>query len=142
MFAGKMTINKICKIHYRTLQVIYNNFSDSYDTLLLMNNDISFHQKHLRYLTVEVYKTISEINPSFMWPYFRNNPIPYDLRKGSKVFLPPTRSPRYGINSLLFQGSLLWNNLPSSVKNSETLNDFKLKLKNVGKIHCTCNVCR
>ena len=46
MFAGKMAINKICKIHYRTLQVVCNNFTDLYDTLLSVNNDISIHQKH------------------------------------------------------------------------------------------------
>ena len=37
------------------------------------------------------------------------NPISYDLRKDDEVFLNPARSVRYGINLLLFQGSLLWN---------------------------------
>ena len=64
MFAGKTTINKICKIHYRTL--VYNNFTDSHDTLLSV---------HLRYLAVKVYKTVVEINPKFTWT----------LRKGRKT---------------------------------------------------------
>ena len=34
LFAGKTAINKICKIHYRTLQVVCNNFTDPYDALL------------------------------------------------------------------------------------------------------------
>ena len=33
MFAGKTAISKICKIHYRTLQVVYNNFTNSHDAL-------------------------------------------------------------------------------------------------------------
>ena len=86
MFVGKTTINKICRIHYRTLQVVYNNFTDSYDAFLSMNNGISIHQKHLWYLAVEVYKTVVEINPEFMWTYFLKNPIFYNLRKGDKVF--------------------------------------------------------
>ena len=61
MFAGKTAINTICKIHYRILQVVSNNFNDSYDTLLSINNDISIHQKHLWYLAVEVHKTVVEI---------------------------------------------------------------------------------
>ena len=106
MFAGKTAISKICKIHYRTLQVVYNNFNDSYDALLSVNNDIFIHQKHPRYLAVEVYETLLEIIPKFVWTYILKNPISYDLRKGDKVFLP-AKLARYGITSLLFRGSLL-----------------------------------
>ena len=70
MFACKTAINNICEIHYRTLQVVYNNFTDSYDALLSINNDIFIHQKRLRYLPVEVCKTVVEINSEFMWTYF------------------------------------------------------------------------
>ena len=34
MFAGKTLINKICKIHHRTLQVVYDDFNKSYNELL------------------------------------------------------------------------------------------------------------
>ena len=54
MFAGKTLINKICKIHHRTLQVVYDDFNKSYDELLELNNDLSIHQRHLRYLAIEV----------------------------------------------------------------------------------------
>ena len=48
----------IRKIRYRTLQVFYNNFTNSCDAILQINNDISIHQKHL---TVEVYKAVVEM---------------------------------------------------------------------------------
>ena len=130
------------KIHYRTRQVVYNNFTDSCETLLSINNYISVHQKHLQYLAVEVYRTVAEINPEFIWTYFPKGPIPYDLGKGNKVFLPLARSARYEINSLLFRGSLLWNNCSSSVQNSAALSKFTFRLKIRVEIHCTCNVCR
>ena len=82
------------------------------------------------------------LNPEFMWSYFNENPIPYDLRKGIKVFLSQFKSFRFDLNSIHFRGSILWNNLPSSIKNSQTINEFKVKLKNLGNIHCTCGVCR
>ena len=37
------------------------------------------------------------LNPKFMWYYFNENPIPYDLRKGAKIFLPPDKSFRLGL---------------------------------------------
>ena len=66
MFAGKTAIRMICKIHYRTLQVVYNNFTDLYDALLSISNDMSIYQKYLRCLAVQVYKARVEINPEFM----------------------------------------------------------------------------
>ena len=50
-----------------------------------------------------------------MWSYFNENAIPYNLRKGTKVFLPQVKSFRLGLNS-------------SSIKNIQTINEFKAKL--------------
>ena len=82
------------------------------------------------------------LNPEFMWSYLTENPIPCYLRKETKAFLPPVRSFRLGLNSVHFRGSILWNNLPLSIKISQTINEFKAKLKNLGFIHCTCGACR
>ena len=92
MFAGKTLSNKICKIHYRTLEVVYNEYNKSYKNLLKLSNDVSIHQRHLHYSALGVFKSLMQLNPEFMWPYFNENPIPYELRKGTKVFLPPVKS--------------------------------------------------
>ena len=55
MFAGKSLISKVQKIHFRTLQVVYNTYEKSYNELLILNRDISIHQKHLHFLATEVY---------------------------------------------------------------------------------------
>ena len=77
-----------------------------------------------------------------MWQFFNINPLQYNLRKGDIVYLPPARSSCYGINTLAFRGSLPYNSLPSKVKQSHNLEELKLKLRNLGNIHCTCVVCR
>ena len=74
MFASKIAINKILKIHYRTLQVVYSEYHKSYEELLQINKDISIHQKHLRILALEVYKSIMQFNPEFMWHCFNKKP--------------------------------------------------------------------
>ena len=50
MFASKMAINKICKLHYRTLKVVYNEYDKSYEEPLEMNKLASIHQRHLQFL--------------------------------------------------------------------------------------------
>ena len=142
MFAGKTLIDKIYKIHHRTKQVVYDDFNKSYDELLEQNKDLSIHQRHLRYLAIEVFKSIMHLNPQFMWSYFEEKPMPYNLRYDTKLVLPKIKSSRFGFNSLQFRGSLLWNNLPVSVKNCKSLNIFKLELKTLGNINCICIVCR
>ena len=77
-----------------------------------------------------------------MWSDFIENTIPYNLRKGNRLLLPPTKSVKFRINSLTFRGSLLWNILPSNLKSCQTIDEFKLGLKRLGRIHCTCAVCR
>ena len=142
MFANKCSIDKILKIHKRTLQIVYGVYDESYENLLNRSGDISLHQKHLQYLAIEVYKSLAKLNPGFMWNFFERNHAPYNLRRGDLLLLPPDKSIRYGVNSLAFRGSLLWNNLPPQVKESQTLEEFKNRIRNLRSIRCTCIVCR
>ena len=81
-------------------------------------------------------------NPEFMWEFFNKYLVQYNLQKGDTVYLIPARSSCYDINSLAFPESLLWNSLPRNVKQSYNVNKFKLNLRNLGNINCTCVVCR
>ena len=78
------------------------------------------------------------LSPQFMWSYFEDKVIPYNLSDSSKLVLPKTKSSSQGINSLRFGESLLWNNVSVSVKNCQSLNE----LKNLGNINCTYLMCR
>ena len=89
-------------------------------------------------MATEVYKSSTKLNPRFMWNFFERNHILYNLRRGDLLLLPPAKSTRYGVNSLAFRASLLWNNLPHQVKESQTLEEFKNRIKNLRSIHCTC----
>ena len=66
MFGRKSSIAKICKIHFRTPQIVYNNYDKSYHDLLNFNNDASIHQRYLRFLVNDVYKSLMNIHPEFM----------------------------------------------------------------------------
>ena len=118
MFTGKTLIDKICKIHHRQLQVVYNEYNKSYKELLQLNKNVSIHQRHLQYQALEVFKSLVHLNPEFMWSYFNEKPTPHDLRKRIKVFRPPLQSFYPDLNSVHFRRSTLQNNLPLSIRNS------------------------
>ena len=78
------------------------------DELLSMDTDVSIHQRYLRFLVTEVFKSVNNLNPHFMREYFKTIFSPYDLGRVNTLQIPPVHSTRHGINSLLFRGSLLW----------------------------------
>ena len=64
MFCRKTLYHKIEKIHVRSLKVIYQS-EESYENLLLKSSSNSVHQRHLRSLVKEIYKSKTQINPKF-----------------------------------------------------------------------------
>ena len=142
IFVSKMAINTISKLHYRTLKVVYNEYDKSNEELREMNKSASIHQRHVQFLAIEVYKPLIHLKPGFMWSYFSEKQLLYNIRNGNSLELPHVKSYCFGINLLRFRESTLWNNLPFSVKINETLTELKNKLKTFRNIHCTCVVCR
>ena len=65
MFFYKQDYLKIEKIQYKALKLVYNS-NESYEELLLGNNEESIHQKQLRILATEVFKSLVDINPDLM----------------------------------------------------------------------------
>ena len=109
--------------------------------LLPHSNEVPIHQKHSRALATEIYKSLADINLDFMKPYFKIKEMPYNLRNGYVLKLPSGNSTYYGINSVMFRACLLWNRLPLSMKQSQSLLEFKSKIKTLRNTVCTCTIC-
>ena len=53
-------------IQLRCLRIIYNYYSSDYQILLKLNQKPSMEIARLRNLALEIFKTINDLNPSFM----------------------------------------------------------------------------
>ena len=64
------------KIHHIALKVISQS-NETYEELLELSETVSIHQRHLRFLVTEVYKSTSYLNPKFMCSFFthKKNPL-------------------------------------------------------------------
>ena len=69
MFCRKQDYLEVEKIHYKALKIVYNS-NKCYEELLIQNNEVSIHQKQLRTLSTEIYKSLTVVNPDFMKNYF------------------------------------------------------------------------
>ena len=140
MFCKKTIYFKMQKIHHKTVRIIYQS-DESYKNLLNLDNSVSLHQRHLRFLVTEIFKSVSKTNPKFIWSSFSSKNLSYNLRKGPSLSLPSAKSTVYGTNSVHFKGTLIWNNLPYFVKSSVSLFEFKRNLKTLGNMDCSCIIC-
>ena len=58
MFSSKESNTKIETLNKKALQIIHDDFSSPYGTLLLKDNSTTFHKRNLQFLTTEIFKTI------------------------------------------------------------------------------------
>ena len=91
MFCRKNQYLKIQKIHHKALKVVFNSGA-GYDELLQMSNEITIHQKHLHALICEIFKSLNNSNPEFMWSCFTFKNITYKIRNGPLLKLSNAKS--------------------------------------------------
>ena len=115
------------------------NFSKHIDKLSRNVHKCHALRRIRKYLHLE--KSRVYLNSKFMCSFFTHKEIPYNLRKGQVLSLPPARSTYYGTNSVHFRGSLIWNNLPSYIKSSRSVCEFKNNIKNFRYIDYGCLIC-
>ena len=141
MFCGKSSNEYINRVQRIALRTIYNDYTSNYDALLNKGQHLKIHEMNKRKLLIEVYKCLNSINPVFLANLFTQKPIRYNLRTSNLLELPNSNTLTYGLKSIVYRGSMAWNNLPDQFKTCKDLNQFKNKLKNHIAIKCTCHLC-
>ena len=141
MFCRKTDYLKMKKIQYKALKIVFNS-NESLEDPLLHSTEVSIYQKQLRQLTTEIYKSLTDLSPEFIKPFFTVKELPYNLRNGHILNLPSARTTYYGTNSILFRACQVWNNLPLSIKQSQSLLEFKTNIKTLRNIECLYKICK
>ena len=131
MFSSSQSVNKIENLQKRALRFLYDDFEASYEDLLSKGGKSKMNVRRLRTLCVEIYKTLNDLNPSFMNNIFKLKINSREVRDKYKLNLdiPKWNQRTFGYKSLKVLGPKIWNNLPYHVKSSENLDTFKNLLK-------------
>ena len=90
-----------------------------------------------------IYKTLNNLNPSFMKQIFELRLSSRPVREQYKLNLniPKNSQVTLGTKSLESLGAKIWNNLPDHIKSSKNLNVFKNLIKKWNGSSCSCDVC-
>ena len=139
MFHSRGINNKINRIHERALRITYNNKSSSFQDLLFKDNSVTIHH---RTLAIETFKVLHRLSLPLLNEVFVERNCNYNLQGSNFLNRRRVNSIKYGTESVSFLVSKIWDILPKEIKNSETLNAFKLKIKNWVPQECPCGLCK
>ena len=129
MFCGKAANNEINRVHKRALRIVLRDYDASFDELHVENEEKTIHVRNLQMLMIEVYRTLNHQNPSFLWELFARKESNYNLRIKDILALPKALTTSFGINSISFRGSILWNSTPDVIKSSNAVFALSKTLK-------------
>ena len=108
-------------------------YKTSFATLLEKDRSVNIHQKNMQLLMSEMFKTINNLNPSFMSEIFLQRDPPYNLRNTNTFLLPRIHTVNYGTKTVRYRGQRIWHSLPQEIKDAGSVQQFKNKI-NFGKM--------
>ena len=127
-FCSKSSQNKIEKIQYRSLKLITNDYNDDCKFLFNETGNSTLEIKRLPTLALEIFKTLSNLNPNFMKYIF--NACPYKTQTKHDIFVHSRNTSNYGNRSLRAHGPHTWNSLPENIRPTISIIIFKDFIKN------------
>ena len=143
MFCSRAMNNKINRIHERALRLVYQDYMTPFKDLLIRDNSLSFHHRNIHQVAIEMFKVKHDLTPPFMKELFSFKKNDQGTRSGDIFTRPNVDSVKKGDRSLRSFGPIVWNvMLPESLKNCESLDDFKNKIKAWTPKNCPCELCK
>ena len=109
MFCSKKSTKKINAVHERSLRIIRNDYESLYPLLLEEAHQITFHQRCINSLMIEVYKYLNGHSPDIMNDIFKLRENTYNLRNFHIFQTENPRSLKYGLDAIPYRASQLWN---------------------------------
>ena len=142
MFHSRKSNNKINWLHERALRMTYNDQISSFQELLDKDNSFTIHHFNIQSLATELFKVINNVAATIIGDLFTTYHSYILQSKPPKFVVPTVRTAHNGQNSIQYYGPLIWNMIPSYIKDSETLDIFKGKIQKWKPINCPCRLCK
>ena len=140
MFHSRRLNNKINSIHDRALRITYQDHKSTFQELLNKDDSVSIHHRNFQVLATEMFKIHRGLSPDILREIFVPKISLYNL-----VYTFERRqihSVYHGTESLSFLGLKIWDLVPFELKQLESLEVFKLKIKKWIPFECPCRLCR
>ena len=94
-----------------------------------LQKTVPIHDRNLQRLLIEIFKVRMKLTPEIMNEGFDIIESPYPLRNELRFKSRNIRTVKYGIETTAFVSSRIWSYMPSELKESTSLNEFRSKIK-------------
>ena len=141
-FCSIPDMKKVEKIQHRALRYVCNDFISSYHSLRLKCDRPLLFTQRLRSIITEVHKICYGISPVYLRSLISIKERKYETRNVITLNQPLVRTVRYGLNSVRYQASKIWNNLCNDLKLEHNYCDFKRLIGQWNGEPCNCSFCR
>ena len=126
----------------KALRIVYKEPDKTLNQLLKIDGSPGIHLRNLRFLMIEVFKSLNKLNPEFMWNLFQVKNISITLRRRKILALPSKDSKSKGTNNILYKACSLWNSIDNSTMCANNVNSFKKGISKWSGKQCCCKICR
>ena len=139
---GSLNTKKVEKIQHRALKFVFNDDESEYTTLMARAGLPSLSLARLRFIAVQIYKIIHSLSPSYLSSVITIKTSGYYLRNSNSLQRNVVRTAKYGLSSFKHLAANIWDSIPTSIKESTDLYNFKGNLKLWYGHSCTWHICR
>ena len=141
-FCSQTNTEKLEKMQYRALRIVYNDFQSSYEDLLHRVNTTTLHLGRMQSIAIETFKCLNGIAPEYIRDLVKLKDNKYNFRYENMLQLPTVRTSRYGKNSFRFETARVWNSLPNEIRCANNFKEFKRLVHTLTGPGCKCSMCQ
>lgn len=144
MFTDRTVNYKINRLHERALRVVYADNTSSFEELLRKDKSCTIHQRNIQNLAIEMFKCKNNEGPAFLKEIFvaKKNTSYMRTRNCNDFESMNINKVHTGEDTLRYLGCKVWDILPSEIKESQSVQQFKSKIRTWLPINCPCRLCK
>ena len=142
-FCKQSERRKLERLQERTLRVIYNCRTDTYEDLLRRAKLPSLYNRRLQEIVTLMYKVRNGLAPDYICELFSFKNKVYSLRNAD-FDVPRYSTVRYGKHSIRYLGPYLWSRLSPSDRQQPSLDNFRRNIRKkdlASLVEGTCSNC-
>ena len=124
------------------MRITYNDKPSFFQNLLEKDDSVIIHHRNIKILATETYKFLQGFSPPLINEIFVERNNNYSLRGNNVLTRRRVNSVRYDTETVSFLAPKIWDILPKDIKDSESLDIFKRKIKNLIPWECPCKLCK
>ena len=107
----------------------------------MKDNSFTIHERNIQSLSIEIYKFLNGLSPSFLNNVFHKNiSNSYDLRNHKELYSRNPKTVRYGTETVSYIAAKIWSKVPETIKMNSSLESFKTKIRK-WKPQCDYRLC-